>query len=108
MPTQLKLPVLHLLFFFSGFFGTRNRARVVKYLGYVFGTSAYAISTVLAAFMGGLALGNLWGGKMSRRLARPVRWYGYLEFGVGLYGLAAPWAFSRTSGAGRVDRPPAG
>jgi spermidine synthase len=87
------MPLLHGLFFLSGFSALAIELVFVKYLGYVFGTTAYAVSTVLASFMGGLALGNLWGGKLSRKIARPVRWYGWLECSVGLYGLLSPLLF---------------
>jgi spermidine synthase len=106
MPPKLRLPLLHALFFLSGFSALAVELVYVKYLGYVFGTTAYAVSTVLASFMGGLALGNLWGGKLSRSIARPVRWYGCLEFGVGLYGLLSPLLFRGLAElVGSVGRP---
>jgi spermidine synthase len=93
MKPTLRLFLLALLFFLSGFSALAIELTFVKYLGYVFGTTAYAISTVLAAFMLGLSLGNLLGGKLSERVTRRLRWYGLLEFSVGLYAVLSPFLF---------------
>jgi spermidine synthase len=63
-------------------------------LGLVFGATTLAVSTVLAAFMGGLALGSAWSGRVGARVKRPVRAYGLLEIGIALYALAVPLLFS--------------
>ena len=47
---------------------------------------------VLAAFMGGLALGSLVLGRRASQSARPLRFYGLLEIGVGVSALALPWS----------------
>src|SRR5262249_40936568 len=44
-------------------------------------------------FMGGLALGSYYFGRRSETAARPLRLYGLLEIGIGLYGLAVPLIF---------------
>src|SRR5205814_10046256 len=41
---------------------------------------------VLAVFMGGLALGNRLAGRRADSLSSPVRIYGILEMGIGVYG----------------------
>ena len=59
----------------------------------VFGATHFAVTTVLATFMGGLALGSFLAGRMADRVARPehlLRYYGLVEGGVGLYALALP------------------
>ncbi|HEX4643164.1 MAG TPA: fused MFS/spermidine synthase, partial [Candidatus Acidoferrales bacterium] len=53
-----------------------------KALGLIFGHTAYAIATVLAVFMAGLASGSAWLGSRSERWGRPIAIYGWLEFGV--------------------------
>ncbi len=93
MKPATRLASLSLLFFLSGFSALTVELVFVKYLGYVFGTTAHAVSTVLAAFMLGLSLGNVIGGKYSERLTRRLRWYGSLELGVGLFALVAPLLF---------------
>ena len=60
----------------------------------VFGATTFAVSTVLTAFMGGLALGSFYFGRRSEKISRPLRFYGLLEIGIGLYGLAVPLIFA--------------
>jgi len=62
-------------------------------LGYVFGTTAYAVSAVLAAFMTGLALGSFIFGRLADR-QEPVRLFAFLELGIGVYGILTIWLFS--------------
>lgn len=56
----------------------------------LFGASTYAVATVLAAFLGGLALGAWLLGPVLDRARRPLGAYAVLEAGVGLYALAFP------------------
>jgi spermidine synthase len=65
----------------------------VRLLGLAFGVTVYAISTVLAAFMGGLAIGSFVGGRRADTTQRPLRVYGLVELGVGATALLTPWAF---------------
>jgi len=53
----------------------------------VFGTSELAIATVLAAYMGGLALGARIVEKLLPRIQRPVRLYIWLELAIALAAL---------------------
>jgi spermidine synthase len=62
-------------------------------LGLVFGATTVAISAVLAAFMGGLALGSVLAARSGARIKRPVRAYAFIEIAVGLYALAVPFLF---------------
>lgn len=57
----------------------------------VFGATSFAIGTVLAAFMGGLALGAMIAGRFAPRVRHPMRWYAALELAVAAYGLVFPW-----------------
>lgn len=56
----------------------------------VFGSTSQAISTVLAAFMAGLALGAYWLAPRADTMARPLRLYAVLEAGIGAYALLFP------------------
>lgn len=58
-----------------------------KYLGNVLGNSGQAHAVVLATFMGGLAFGAYLFGRTSDRVKVPLRLYGYLELGIGIYAL---------------------
>jgi spermidine synthase len=81
------------LLLLSGAAGLIYQVAWVRLLGLAFGVTLYAISTVLAAFMGGLALGSLVGGRRADRLLRPLLWYGLVELGVGVTALLTPGAF---------------
>ena len=58
-----------------------------KSLSYVFGTSVYAVGTVLACFMAGLALGSFVFGKKVDRSPNPLRLFAYVEIALGLFAL---------------------
>lgn len=81
------------LLFASGAAGLIYQVAWVRLLGLAFGVTVYAVSTVLAAFMGGLAIGSVVGGRRADLLQRPLRAYGLVEIGVGLTALLTPWAF---------------
>ncbi|MFW6303314.1 MAG: fused MFS/spermidine synthase, partial [Candidatus Sumerlaeota bacterium] len=66
-------------FFVSGATGLIYEVIWTRLLLNVFGASLYAVATVLAAFMGGLALGGLIGGRIADKVARPLRLYGIIE-----------------------------
>jgi len=55
-----------------------------------FGVSAFATSTVLAAWMAGLALGALAFGRLADRSRAPLRLYGALELGIGAWAALTP------------------
>ncbi|HYQ26531.1 MAG TPA: hypothetical protein VER04_04905, partial [Polyangiaceae bacterium] len=81
------------LFVLSGATGLIDQLCFSKYLSYIVGSTAYAVSAVLAAFMTGLAIGAHWGGKASLRVVRPLRAYGLLELLVAAAVAATPLAF---------------
>ncbi len=62
-----------------------------RQLHLIFGTSQVAVSTVLAAFMTGLALGGFGGAKWADTVDRPIRAYAILESFIGIYALIFPW-----------------
>lgn len=60
----------------------------------VFGSATLATSTVLAVFLGGLAVGAwVWGRVADRHAGRALTIYGLVEAAIGFYALASPWAF---------------
>ena len=87
-------PFVLLCFFFSGFSGLLYEVLWLRLLILIFGSTTLAISTVLTAFMGGLALGSYFFGRMMDRQKRPLLYYGILEGVIGLYALIIPWIFS--------------
>lgn len=82
--------LLFLFFFLSGFSSLVFEVIWARMLQQVFGTTSFAISTLLTAFMAGLALGSYLGGKLASRLKDPLRVYGLLEGTIGLYALVVP------------------
>ncbi|MEP6570005.1 MAG: fused MFS/spermidine synthase [Acidobacteriota bacterium] len=91
-PNILKLVAA--CFFLSGATGLIYEVLWARMLGLVFGATTLAVSTVLAAFMGGLALGSAIAGRRGSAVQRPVRAYGLLEIGIALYALAVPFLFT--------------
>ena len=78
------------LFFCSGLTALVYEVIWSKYLSQMFGSTIYAQTVVLAAFMGGLAIGNRVFGSWSGRVQQPVRAYGYLEIIIGIYAFSFP------------------
>ena len=83
------LVLLLLLFVVSGAAALVYEVVWVRSLTLVFGGSHLAVTTILAVFMGGLALGGFLLGRRADRLQRPLRLYGLLEVGIGVSALAA-------------------
>lgn len=81
-----------LLFFFSGASALLYQVVWQRMLSTIFGVTVYATSTVLAAFMAGLALGGVLGGRAADRMRRPLLLFAAAEAGIGVAGLATPWA----------------
>lgn len=77
-------------FFLSGFAALLYQTAWLRQFSLVFGTSELAVATVLAAYMGGLALGAAVAGKFIHRVTRPVLAYGLLEAGIAISALAVP------------------
>lgn len=85
--------VVLLLFFVSGISGLVYEVVWARQLSLIFGITTFATSTVLAAYMGGLALGSWWVGRFIDRVRNPVRVYALLEGGIGIIALLIPVAF---------------
>jgi spermidine synthase len=90
-PAKAKL--IAVCFVLSGMTGLIYEVIWARMLGLVFGATTLAVSTVLASFMGGLALGSALGGRVAARLKRPLQVYGLIEIGVAVYALLVPWLF---------------
>ncbi len=83
-----------ILFFLSGFTALIYQMVWMRELILVFGASMFAISTLLTAFMGGLALGSWFFGKRAERFRNPLFVYAGLELGIGIYAFLVPLLFS--------------
>jgi spermidine synthase len=82
-----------ILFFFSGLAGLSYQVVWIKLLSQIFGHTIYAVSSVVAAFMGGLALGSYVWGRLAGTFSSPLRLYAALELGIGLYALSFIFLF---------------
>ena len=80
-------------FVLSGATGLIYEVLWARMLGLVFGATTLAVSTVLAAFMGGLALGSALAGKLAQRIRKPLSTYGVMEIGIAVYALLVPFLF---------------
>ncbi|MDT4898574.1 MAG: spermidine synthase [Acidobacteriota bacterium] len=91
--SKSSLWLIGLCFVLSGATGLIYEVLWARMLGLVFGATTFAISAVLAAFMGGLALGSAWAGKLAGRIKRPLRAYGLIEIGIAVYAISVPLLF---------------
>jgi spermidine synthase len=93
-PGGAALTILLLCFFLSGAAALVYEVIWFRHLSLLFGVSAYALTTVLVAYMAGLGLGALVIGKWGGRIRRPLRAYALLEAIIGLYGALSPLGFA--------------
>lgn len=75
------------LFFLSGAASLVYEVAWARSLSVIFGASHLAVTTVLAVYMGGQALGSALVGARADRTERPLRLYGLLELGIGVSAL---------------------
>lgn len=96
---RTRFSLVATLFLVSGATGLLYEVAFSKLLAYIFGATAYAVSTVLAAFMGGLALGAHLGGRYAGGVKRPLAAYGALEIVVGAVCALTPSLFGALTSA---------
>ena len=89
-PGGSLVAALLLLFFVSGACSLVYQLIWARMLVVVFGVGTWAVSTVLAAFMAGLALGSFGFGRLADRRGDPLRVYGLLELGIAAAALLIP------------------
>ncbi len=90
MSKQTLHTLIAILFIISGATGLIYQILWFKYLSLFLGNTTYAQTVVLAAFMGGLAIGSALWGRRSDRVSRPLFLYGMLEVLIGVYCLLYP------------------
>ena len=79
-----------LLFFLSGATGLIYQLLWVRVLYQTFGSTIQSITTVVAAYMGGLGLGAWLLGRIGDRHPKPAALYGWLEVAIGVFGVISP------------------
>src|SRR5438309_729643 len=86
--------LLYVCFFVSGATALVYEVAWIRELTLVFGSTTFATSAILTAFMGGLALGGHLGGRwtsLDRLVEHLLQGYAVLEGFIGLYALLLPW-----------------
>ena len=97
LPITYSPPVILLIgacFILSGATGLIYEVLWARMLGLVFGATTLAVSTVLAAFMGGLAFGSALAGRLAKRIRKPLLTYGVIEIAIAAYALLVPLLFN--------------
>jgi spermidine synthase len=87
----LKKRLIFLLFFASGMSGLIYEVVWLRMLSRIMGVTTYATSTILAAFMGGLALGSFIFGKFIDKRKDQLKIYGFLQLSVAVTAMAMPF-----------------
>jgi spermidine synthase len=86
-------PLLAALFVASGFSAVAYQVVLSRYVQLIVGSTAYAISALLVAFMVGMSAGSALGGPWTDRTSHPLRLYAAAEGAIGAYCLAFPAIF---------------
>ncbi len=92
-PVPLRPALALVCFLLSGFAGLVYEVCWIRRAALIFGSTTFALSSVLAVFFGGLALGSWWFGRLAPRLDRPLRWYAGLELGLAALAALTPLLF---------------
>ena len=87
---MLSRRAIFALFYLSGIAGLIYQVLWLRRLSLIFGVTVYAASTVLAAFMAGLAIGSVLSSRVLRRGVAPLMAFGVAEILVGVTGLISP------------------
>jgi spermidine synthase len=86
--------IVWFIFLFSGASGLLYQVIWTRQLTLIFGSTIFAVSTVLTAFMAGLALGSFYLGRIADRETHPLRIYAFLEAGIGVFAIIFPLLLS--------------
>jgi spermidine synthase len=103
-----------LCFLLSGFAALLYQTAWMRLFSVYFGTSVFAVATILATYMAGLAIGAAIAGKILHRVRRPILTYAFLEGLIAISALCVP-VFMAGAGmlyeamvGGQPEPPPAG
>ena len=88
-----------LMFVLSGLAALIYQVVFSKALALTFGSQATATYTVLAVYMGGMALGAWLGGRLAAQRPDALKLYALCELGIGAYCVATPWIFEAIQAA---------
>ena len=97
MPFKNIRMLVMLLFLISGLVSLIFQVVWLKMLVLVFGNTVWAVSTLLTAFMAGLALGSWVFGKIADKTGSPLKLYGFIEGMIGVSALLTLPLFANLS-----------
>lgn len=83
------------LFFVSGACGLIYQVVWTRIMTHIFGSTVFAVSLVLTAFMAGLAIGSYFLGHRGDRSGNPLRLYAWLEAGIAVTALISLFLMDR-------------
>jgi spermidine synthase len=89
----MKDKIAGICFFLSGCAGLIYEVCWIRKASLVFGSTTYALSTILAVFFLGLALGSYVFGRIAQRTERPLRLFALMELAVGVLAFGSLFAF---------------
>lgn len=92
-------PILCVIFFVSGASALLFETLWFRQAGLMLGNTVWASSLVTAAFMGGLAAGNVFAARVGGRMHRPVLAYAALEILIGVTGVGLVLLFPTLTSA---------
>src|SRR3989344_710494 len=92
------LPLLYIIFFFSGAAGLVYQIVWTRMLLVIFGTTTNSVVAVVSAFMAGLALGSFLVPKLFLYFRKPLVLYAALELMIGISALLTPFVFTLVTG----------
>jgi predicted membrane-bound spermidine synthase len=91
------------LFLVSGAAGLAYQIVWERLLELFFGVSMVSVTLIVGAFMAGLGIGSLVGGRVARRVKNTLLVYGLLELGIAAFGLVSRplifWIGQKTAGS---------
>ncbi len=95
LPSRTRRAAIHAIVGFGGIAALSWEVLWQIRASLALGVSALATAITLAAAMGGMATGSFLAGRWlrERRLARPLRVYGWLELSIGIAGLCMAAGF---------------
>jgi len=102
-------PVLYLfaaLFLISGAAGLIYEIVWERLLELYFGVTMISVTLIVSAYMAGLGIGSLIGGRIAQSLRNTLLFYGLLEIGIALFGVLSPriivWIGEATAGSSYI------
>ncbi len=98
-PKRLPISLVLLLYFISGALALVYQVVWSRMMMHVFGSTAIAVGTVLAAFMSGMAIGSWYIGRIADKSHHCLRLYAWLEIGIALAALVSHILLDRISPA---------